>query len=80
MLLNVLTRSCKIKNDHVKTRLPIQKGLLEIILFQIENRFADTQPYLEALYTSAYLVMYYGLMRVGEVAQSQHSVQSCQCP
>ena len=76
VLLNVLTRSCKLKNDRVKTRLPIQKGLLEIILFQIQKRFNETQPYLEMCYISAYLLMYYGLMRVGEISQSQHSLKA----
>ena len=75
MILNTLTKSCKFKNDRVKTRLPIQKGLLEMILFDIRKRYLD-QPFLEAMYISAYLLAYYGLMRVGELAYSQHSLKA----
>ena len=75
LLLNALIKSCKLKNDTIKTRLPIQKGLLEIILFEIRRRFG-TQPYLEAMYISAYLIAYYGLLRVGEITFSIHSVKA----
>ena len=36
ILLSSLTRACRIINDKVKTRLPIQCGLLELILFEIQ--------------------------------------------
>ena len=75
ILLNTLTKSCKMKNDKLKVRLPIQKGLLELILFKIQRKY-DTQPYLEALYITAYLLQYYGLLRVGEVANSIHSIKA----
>ena len=75
VLLNTLTKSCKIKNDIVKTRLPIQKGLLDLILFNIRKRY-ETQPYLEAMYTTGFLLFYHGLMRVGELAESPHSVKA----
>ena len=75
VLLSTLTKSCKLKNDTVKTRLPIQQGLLDLILFDIRRKF-ETQPYLEAMYITAYLFAYYGLMRVGEIADSQHSVKA----
>ena len=75
VLLNTITRSCKLKNDKLKVRLPIQKGLLELILFRIQRKYS-TQPYLEAMYISAYLLQYYGLMRVGEIADSQHTIKA----
>ena len=75
VLLNTITRSCKIKNDRLKVRLPIQKGLLELILFRLQRKF-DTQPYLEALYISAFLLQYYGLLRIGEIAESVHSIKA----
>ena len=74
-ILNALTKSCKLKNDKVRIRLPIKKGLLEIILMQIRHRYS-TQPYLESLYLTSFLIMYYGLMRIGEVALSQHVVKA----
>ena len=75
VLLSSLTKSCKLKNDRVKTRLPIQLGLLDLILFQIRHKY-DQQPYLEALYITAFLFQYYGLMRIGEIAESPHSVKA----
>ena len=39
VLLSSLTRACRLINDKVKTRLPIQCGLLELILFEIQRRF-----------------------------------------
>ena len=75
VLLNALTKSCKLKNDRVKVRLPIQKGLLEIILFDIRRRYGE-QPYLESMYISAFLIAYYGLLRVGEITASQHCIKA----
>ena len=76
ILLSSLTRSCKIAEDGIKTRLPIQKGLLEIILFEIRREYGETQPYLELLYIALFLLAYYGLLRIGELADSQHSIKA----
>ena len=75
ILLNTITKSCKLKNDRLKVRLPIQKGLLELILFKIQRKYSN-QQYIEAMYISAYLLQYYGLLRVGEVAESPHSIKA----
>ena len=75
MLLNTLTKSCKQKNDILKVRLPIQRGILELILFKIQRKY-HSQPYLEAMYISAFLLQYYGLMRIGEITDSPHSVKA----
>ena len=76
-LLNSLTKACKLKNDKVKTRLPIQCGLLELILFQLQKHFRKRkQHFLELLYKAAFLLAYYGLLRVGEITQSQHSLKA----
>ena len=47
-MLSSLVRSCRIANDKVKTRLQIQKGLLEMLLFEIGRKFngKNPQPYL----------------------------------
>ena len=39
LLLSTLIRGCKIVNDRVTTRLPIQCGLLEMILFEVGRLF-----------------------------------------
>ena len=72
VLLSTITKSCKLKNDQIKIRLPIQRGLLDLILFAVRRKYENTQPYLEAMYITAYLLSYYGLMRVGEISESIH--------
>ena len=76
VLLSVLTKSCKLKNDMVKTRLPIQVGLLDLILFDVKRRFEENQPYLEAMYMTAFLFSYHGLLRVGEISESIHAIKA----
>ena len=79
VLLNALVRSCKISNDIVKTRLPISGKLLDLILFEIERKYRakkNMQPYLEILYKAMLLLMYYGMMRIGEVATGDHPIRA----
>ena len=67
-LLDALTKACKLKNDVVKTRLPIQKGLLTILVNHVRQKYLDLgQDYLAALYPALLSTAYYGLLRVGEV-------------
>ena len=69
ILLGTLTKACRIINDQVKTRLPIQFGLLEVILFEIQRKFCD-QPYLKVLYKAMFALGYYGMFRAGELCQN----------
>ena len=75
LILNTLTHACKAINDRVTTRLPIHKGLVELILFEIKRMFTD-QPVLETMYTAWFLLAYYGLFRVGELAFDDHMVKA----
>ena len=75
VLLSSLIKGCKLKNDIVTVRLPIKRKLLEILIFEMD-RINSAQPYLKILYRALFLVMYYGLMHVGEVAFSDHSVKA----
>ena len=81
LLFNSLTRACKLENDTVKTRLPIGRSLLELILFEVKRKFTpyrgkSQQPYLALLYQTIFLTSYYGLLRVGEVAESPHTIKA----
>ena len=77
VLLSSLTRACKIVNDRIKTRLPIQCGLLELILFEIDRLYLNlNQPYLNCMYKALFAISYYGLMRAGEVTESPHVVKA----
>ena len=74
ILLNAITKTCKSKNDVYKTRLPISKYLLEYILFKVERIFVAEFTIL--LYQTAFLIAYYGLLRVGEITDSQHVIKA----
>ena len=74
-----LTRSCKLVNDCVQMRLPIQCGLLELILFEIKRYYNNNrtqQKYLETMYLALFTLGYYGLMRVGELTESPHVLRA----
>ena len=74
-LIASLVRACKIRNDKVITRLPIKNGFLELILDELEKwSNEENQPYLKILYSVVFLAAYYGLLRVGEVAQGPHVI------
>ena len=75
ILLSSLTKACKLKNDKIKTRLPIEIKLLEMLLFEV-GRMYKIQPYMEILFKTLFLLMYYRMMRVGEVAESPHTVKA----
>ena len=77
VLLHSLTRACKLVNDKVKTRLPIQCGLLELILGELRRYFyGRNQVYLEILYKALFALGYYGLLRVGELTASEHVIKA----
>ena len=78
MILKSMIRSCKLINDKVKIRLPIKYNLLELILFEIQRYFAS-QPYLEIMYKSILLLLYYGMFRIGELTSGndKHAVRAC---
>ena len=76
-LFTTLTRACRLENDHVKIRLPIQKSLLEIVLFETERYFKHrNQAYLELVYKTAFILGYYGMLRIGEIASGTHAVKA----
>ena len=77
VVVGSLTKPCKIINDRVHTRLPIQCSLLEMILFEVKRIFGSKgQMYLEALYLALFSISYYGMMRISEVANSNHVVRA----
>ena len=77
LVLNSLIGTHKLDNDCLKTRLPIRQRLLENFLFHLQRYFAaKNQPYLEILYVVAFLLAYYGMMRVGELTDSHHVIKA----
>ena len=77
-LLTSLTRACKLNNDRIRTKLPIQKSLLHQILNKCERFFLhnNNQPYLSCLYRALFITAYYGMLRIGEVTSGDHPVKA----
>ena len=77
VLLGSLTKACKLINDKVHTRLPIQCSLLEMILFEVQRLYGQHgQVYLDTLFKALFALSYYGMMRVGEVTFSDHVIRA----
>ena len=74
-LLNALIKACRYHNSHIMTRLPIQRGMLNMLIDQLSTMFS-TQPYLAVLYKAIIATSYFGMLRVGEVTQSQHVIKA----
>ena len=74
-LLTSLTKACRLKNDRVKTRFPIQKGVLKILLKTTNNYYRGKgQSYLAKLYRALFVSAYFGLLRVGELTAGPHAI------
>ena len=74
-LISSLTKACRLKNDRVKHRLPIQCDLLLVIVRTIKRYYEDrNQVYLSILYQSLMITAYFGLFRVGELMKGSHPV------
>ena len=76
MLLTTLVRACKLQNGCVRTRLPVGKSLLEILLFKLYRCYDGRQTYLRIMYQTIFSLAYYGLLRVGELTQGTHTVRA----
>ena len=78
VMVQSLTRACKLINDRVRTRFPISYSLLELLLFEVDRFYDGQQVYLQCLYKAIFAVSYYGLLRVGEVTSSERRTCSDQ--
>ena len=76
-LLTSLTRACKFENDQVKTQLPIRKGLVKLLIESLPDIYGKQEhPYLTQLFRTMFITAYFGLFRIGEIAQSPHVVRA----
>ena len=74
-LLNSLTRASRFRNHTVKTRFPIRKGLLRLLLDSADKIFSQ-QPYLKHLHKAILVMGYFGLLRVGEMTLGNHVIKA----
>ena len=75
-LLTSLTLACKLINDRVKIRLPIQRLFLELILDKVDVIY-PIQPYLCRVFKAIFVAGYYGLLHISEVAAGPHQILAC---
>ena len=75
-LITSLTRAACLKNDCVRLRLPIQRGLLGVILRQVRRHYKGdlNQEYLFILYQTIFSTGYFGLFCIGELTTGDHPV------
>ena len=74
-LLASLTKACRYINDKVRTRLPIHKEMLIVLIRQVEADFLQIdQQYLATMYKAIFSTAYYGLFRIGELATGSHPI------
>ena len=74
-LLNSLVKACRLKNDQIQTRIPIQRDLMEAIVRKLSEVLHD-QPFLYLIYRALFCTAYHGLLRIGEVAESMHVIKA----
>ena len=72
-LLSSLTKACRVKNNVVQIRFPIQKDVLHLIIKKL-NVIFGAQPYLRKLYAALFTASYYSMFRVGEVTTGTHPI------
>ena len=74
-LLTALTKACKLTNDHVYNRFPIQKEVLKILLKTTKDYFSNKgQIYLAKMYSALFVSAYFGLLRVSELTAGSHAI------
>ena len=69
------TTVCRVVNDQVTSCLPIQRLLLQSILYRTQVHYSDLgQIYLCKLYRALFASVYFGLLRVDKITSGSHPV------
>ena len=76
LLLNSLTKACRLQNNRVRTKLPICKGLMELLAKSVPKMYRSEQPYLILLFQTTIATAYFGLFRIGEITLSDHVMKA----
>lgn len=76
--LAAIVQAAKQMNDELYVRLPIQKGLLKLMLNFIRSAYIHQrgQKYLGLTLLALYSTAYHGLMRISELTQGQHNLRA----
>lgn len=76
--LAALIKACKLQNDSLYIRLPIQYKLFRSIIRKMKNllELQKGQTYLAKLLRAAFSMAYFGLMRVSELTAGEHQLRA----
>lgn len=76
--LAAIVQAAKKANDELYVRLPIQKGLLQLLLNFIRSTYIQQrgQKYLGYTLLAIYSTAYHGLFRISEITQGQHNIKA----
>lgn len=73
-----IIRTCKMKNNRVFYRCGITKPMMKDLLLALKRTLKDKgQEYLFYMYRAVFLTAYYGMFRIGEIAQGPHTMKFC---
>lgn len=77
-LLSSMIKACKIKNDRLYIRMPIQLSLLKALLRKAHQYYLleRGQVYLATMLKAMFAMAYFGLMRVSEITTGAHPVKA----
>lgn len=72
-----IIRTCKLKNDEVRYCCGITKQMTKDLIRAAHRLYEKNgQHYLYILYRAVFLTTYYGMFRIGEIADSEHSLKA----
>ena len=74
-LISCLTKACRIHQDVIKIRLPVEKHLVHDIIDTLDSIF-KAQPYLLVMNRALFITTYYGLFHIGEVTTGSHPIKA----
>lgn len=76
--LAALIKACKLQNDRLYIRLPIQYKLFNSIIRKVNSYLNQQkgQEYLAKLLRAAFSMAYFGLMRVSELTAGEHQLKA----
>ena len=76
VLLEALTRACRLHFDINYHKLPVKQGLFNLMIDTVPKLFPSPQQHLITLYQAMLATAYYGLFRIREITESPHVIKA----
>ena len=75
-LLVSLTKACRLSNDKLHAKIPIQWSLFNAIIDKCDDLEEQHQWYLTCMYRALFVISYYGMLWIGEVSTEDHPIKA----